>query len=561
MSQTVMTALIGVGLIVGVLGLPRRPGLRWILAVVVLGLTTTLAVVAPRALGQITFFTAPIISLLLAGAIGGTCAAVAFLLPDRSWWPRGGRGREIALLCAGLMADLVLLSWVRDPLAIHPDYRASIAASLQVLFFAPIALLQAGYMRDLQGREERGRQRGRMTKEELDFGKVVWSRLIGLGLPLGVLILSLVAEVVAHNGLDRQAGPRGWDLLPLGVAFGMAWIALLAVRLILHRPSCPTEVLQLPLRPALLVTFTLTWTWPVAYYLSHDFNADIVGYAAFMALMYGAATAHSLWFHAAGEHLARLSRGTLSIAGLAGLMSSLMLFWLLSCALWARTRPLQTPGAVPVVVLVLLGNGMLVWMIGSILAVGRTVENRAGYTTEQNLAGDLVSYAGFAVILGVLPTMMLGHLRYLPKDESVLFVLVPGLLLTLAVLKLGGVIYRTVHENLVKYRDYGTGRPGLKNVEEIPASADHVRRRKGFLPALSVSGMGAIYRRVSEGLIRYRDYSEGRLDEKNIAEDRAALEHFRRVQNHFRFQEVVALIAMLVSFAWLLWVSARSGNA
>src|SRR5947207_922399 len=48
-----------------------------------------------------------------------------------------------------------------------------------------------------------------MSKEDRDYGKVVWSRIIGLGIPIGLLVLSFVAELVGRSWTSRRGRAIG----------------------------------------------------------------------------------------------------------------------------------------------------------------------------------------------------------------------------------------------------------------------------------------------------------------------------------------------------------------
>ena len=222
-------------------------------------LLVAVAVVGSYLVRNITFGTAPLFSLLIAGVAGALCIVPARLLPDPMWWPDfrsgkrdhdqcGRRTQLVIMLCAALFADLVLWRWVHAPSTHRPDQRASVAASLQVLVLVPIAGLQSSYLRALIRREDAGRERGYMRKQELGlWHQVAWSRLIGLGIPAGVLVLSMVGEVVVRNGLDHWTGPVAWKMWPLPVAFAGAWALLLLVRHRIKAPRHDPDTLDLPL--------------------------------------------------------------------------------------------------------------------------------------------------------------------------------------------------------------------------------------------------------------------------------------------------------------------------
>lgn len=422
------------GVVIGILGIPRPPWRQWVTAASMIVLIAIVAVLGPYLTRHISYGTAPLLSLLIAGVIGALCILPARLLPDRMWWPdfrfsktdpdqHGRRNRQVALLCAALFADLVVWTWVRDPSALRPDLRANVAASLQILVLVPIAGLQASYLSALIGREDRGRKRGYMTKKELAYGKVAWSRLIGLGVPTGVLILSMIGEVISRNGLDRPARPAAWELWPLLVAFGGAWAILLVVRTYVGASRRDLDTLDLPIPLVIPIIIALIGVCLAAYMISHVFFQ--IGWAIIIAAIYGAATAHSLHFHTAGEHLIRPGTGVTAVIAAVGASSTLLMFWLLSCALWTRGRPLYASSAVSITALVLIGNGILVWTIGTTLTA-RRARNLSGYTTEQNLGIDLLTYAGLGIVLAVLPDLLVGHLKHVQHNELLWVLLVPA---------------------------------------------------------------------------------------------------------------------------------------
>ena len=150
-----------------------------------------------------------------------------------------------------------------------------------------------------------------------------------------------------------------------------------------------------------------------------------IGWVVILAVIYGAATAHSLYFHTAGEHLVRPGAGVVAVMAAVGASSTLLMLWLLGCALWTSGRPLYASSAVSITALILIGNGILVWTIGAILTA-RRVRNLSGYTTEQNLGIDLLTYAGLGIVLAVLPDLLVGHLKHVPHNELLWVLLIPA---------------------------------------------------------------------------------------------------------------------------------------
>lgn len=422
------------GVVIGILGLPRPPWRQWVTAAALIVFIALAAILGPYLTRHIAYATAPLLSLLIASIAGGLCILPARFLPDRMWWPdfrfskrdpdqHGRRNRLAALLCAAMFADLVVWTWVRDPSAHRPDLRANLAASLQFLILVPIAGMQASYLRALMRREDRGRKRGYMKKKDLAYGKVAWSRLIGLGVPTGVLVLSMVGELISRNGLDQSARPADWELWPLLVAFAGTWAILLMVRAYTRSSRHNLDTIDLPILLVILIIIAATGVCLTAYMVDHLFTQ--VGWVIVLAVIYGAATAHSLYFHTAGEHLVRLGVGVVAVMAAVGTSSTLLMLWLLSCALWTTGRPLYTSSAVPITVLILIGNGILVWTIGTILTA-RRARSLSGYTTEQNLGIDLLTYAGLGIVLAVLPDLLVGHLKHVPHNELLWVLLVPA---------------------------------------------------------------------------------------------------------------------------------------
>jgi hypothetical protein len=443
------------GVVIGILGIPRPPWRQWMTAAALIVFIAIAAIVGPYLTRHISYGTAPLLSLFMASAIGALCILPARVLPDqdRMWWPdfsfskrdpdqHGRRNRQVTLLCAALFADLVVWAWVRDPSAYRPDLRANVAASLQVLVLVPIAGLQASYLRALIRRDDRGRKRGYMTKEELAYGKVAWSRLIGLGVPTGVLVLSMIGEVISRNGLDQPARPAAWQPWPLLAAFAGAWAVLLVVRAYVGTLQQSLDTLDLPTPVAIPVIIAPVGVFLVAYLIDHVFFQ--IGWVIVMAVIYGAATAHSLHFHAVGEHLIKSGASVVAVIAAVGISSAFLMLWLLSCALWINGRPLYTSNAVSITVLILIGNGILVWTIGTLLTA-RRARNLSGYTTEQNLGIDLLTYTGLGIVLAVLPDLLVGHLKHVPHNELLWVLLVPAGFLGWQAVKFMGKTFEAVN--------------------------------------------------------------------------------------------------------------------
>lgn len=444
------------GVLLGILGIPRAPWRRWVFAAVLIIVMIIASVLVAYFTRGISFGTAPLLSLLIASAAGALCIFSVHILPERIWWPFFRDpdyshdkwilgGLLLALVCAVMFADLVLWAWVRDPSAHQPGLRASIAATLQVLVLLPIAGLQAYYMGALQQREDCGHKRSYMAKQELAYGKVVWSRLIGLGIPTAVLVLSMVGEVIARNTLNNSAGPAAWHTWPLLVVFAVSWAMLLAVRFYVKAPQRDLGTLDLPLSAVIPIIVAVMGVSLAVYMINHVFFQ--IGWTVAMAVIYGAATADSLFFHTAWEHLLRPRTGVATVIAATAASSALLMLWLLSCALWSSGRALYAPRAVSITMLVLVGNSVLVWTIGSILAV-RRLRNFSGYTTEQNLGADLLSHAGLGLMLAVLPDLLVGYLKYVPHDERLLALLVSALFLALPALGFVKVLFNAVNHML-----------------------------------------------------------------------------------------------------------------
>lgn len=505
-QQGTLVAWLTAGVLVGILGVPRPPWRQWAIAATLIVFIVTVAVLGSYLTRNISFGTAPLLSLVIASVVGALCILPARLLPDQLWWPylrssksdrdeRGRRGQLVAMLCAAMFADLVLWAWVGDPSAHRPDLRANVAASLQVLVLIPIAGLQSSYLRALICREDRGRKRGYMTKQELAYGKVAWSRLIGLGVPAGVLVLSMVGEVISKNGLDQSARSAAWKTWPLLVAFAGAWVVLLVVRACVKAPEHDLDGLDLPLLLAIPIIMAIMGVCVVVYMVDHMFFQ--VSWAVVMAVIYGAVTAHSLYFHTAGEHLVRPRAGVVAVMAAVGVSSALLAFWLLSCALWSSGRPLYTSRVVSITALALVGNGILVWTIGSILAA-RRVRNLSGYSTEQNLGIYLLSIAGLGIVLGVLPDLLVGHLKYVPRNELLWVLLVPAVLL---------------------------GLQATKFVKELLGAVDHMLAKEE-IKILLVEG---------DSLVDHQD----------------SLLHDKRVRRHFSGLKAAGLLTLTVSLIWI----------
>ena len=502
-----LIAWVTAGVLFGILGIPRAPWQRWVIAAVLIVSLVVVAVFGAYLMRDISFGTAPLLSLLIAGMAGALCVLPARLLPDRMWWPffgdpdydnaeRGRRGQLLAVLCGVMFADLVIWAWVRDPSAHRPALRANVAASLQFLVLIPIAGLQSSYLRALIQREDRGRERDFMKKQELAYGKVVWSRLIGLGVPVGVLVLSMVGEVIGRNGLDNLARPEVWVVWPLPVAFAGAWAMLLVVRACVRGPLLAADTLDLPWLLAVLIIVVIMGVCLIVYIIDHVFFET--GWAVVLAAIYGVTTAHSLYFHTAGEHLVRPRTSVAAIIVAVGTSSTLLLLWLLSCALWSSGRPLYTSRTVSIAAFTLVGNGLLVWTIGTIL-VARRARNLSGYTTEQNLGIDLLSYAGFGVVLTILPDVLVGHLKYVPHNELLWVLLVPAVLLGLQAVRFAKELFGAVDHMLAK---------------------DHIK-------ILLIEGEPLVDRQTSQ-------------------------RHDRRVRNHFSVLKVATFLALAVSVIWIL---------
>ena len=286
METGTLVAWLVPGVVIGIVGIPRPPWRQWVAAAALIVLIAIVAVLGPYLTRHISYGTAPLLSLLIASVVGALCILPARLLPGGMWLPdfyffkqdpdqHGHRNRLVALLCAAMFADLVVWAWVRDPSAYRPDLRANVAASLQVLVLVPIAGLQASYLRTLIQREDRGRKRGYMTREELAYGKVAWSRLIGLGVPTGVLILSMVGEVISRNGLDQPARPAAWGLWPLLGALAGAWAILLVVRTYVGAHDVDTLDLPMPLAiPIIIATIGVC----LAAYLTIMCSSKLAGW-------------------------------------------------------------------------------------------------------------------------------------------------------------------------------------------------------------------------------------------------------------------------------------------
>jgi len=531
------------GLLLGVLGIPRPPWWRWATAAVLLAVLVGVALIGSYLTRNILFATFPLLALLIATVMGALCVLSARLLQDPMWWPSfsdedgaeesdegGRRGRLTVALCAALFADLVLSAWVRDPAAHQPAVRANVAASFQILLLAPIAFLQSSYLNALMRREKRRLKTGYMTKQELDFGKVAWSRLIGLGIPTGLLVLSMVSEVIAKNGLDDSARPKAWATWPLLVAFAGAWAVLLATRFYVKTVQQDRDTLDLPLRLVIPIIVAMTGVCAIAYFIDHTFFQ--VGWAAVLSLIYGTAVAESIYFHTAGEHLARPRAAVISAMAAVSIFATLLVLWLLSCALWSDGRPLYAPSAVLIAMLTLAGSGLLIWTVGSILAAKR-VRNLSGYTTEQNLGIDLLTYAGLGLMLAVLPDLLVGHLKYEPRDERLWALLFAAIVLGLQSVQFVKQTFRAVDVLLDRKK-----------------SMTFADRIFGIIDQLL--GQQKTTKKSGQQQQQQQEITILLMEGEPLVNRADSLLHDQRVRRHFRLLRRTAWLAVAVSLAWIL---------
>ncbi|HEY7418044.1 MAG TPA: hypothetical protein VH593_22880, partial [Ktedonobacteraceae bacterium] len=299
--------------------------------------------------------------------------------------------------------------------------------------------------------------------------------------------------------LDHWTGPADWKAWPLPVAFAGAWAMLLLVRTRIKKPRHDLDTLDLPLPLVIAIIVATMGPCVIAYIIDHVFFQ--IGWAIAIAVVYGTLTAHSLYFHTAGEHLFRLKAGVSAVIATVGVSSTLLLFWLLSCALWSSNGlPVHTPRAVPITMLTLMGSGILAWTVGVIIATGRA-RNLSGYSTEQNLAIDLLTYAGLTVVLGVLPALLAGHLRHVPHNNVLLWVLIVSAV----------------------FLDW----QAVKFLKETYDAVNHMIEEKEVIKPLLIEG----------------EPLPGRQDLQI---------HDQRIRNHFTMLKAGILLALAVSVIWVL---------
>ena len=191
---------------------------------------------------------------------------------------------------------------------------------------------------------------------------------------------------------------------------------------------------------------------------------------------------------------------------------------------------MSAPSAVLIAMLTLTGGGLLIWSLGSILAAKR-MRNLSGYTTEQNLGVDLLTYAGLGIMLAVLPDLLVGHLKYVPHDERFWALLFAAIVLGLQSVQFVKQTFRAV-DNLLDRKK------GMTFADRIFGPIDQL--------------LGEKKTRKKKEKQQQREITVLLMEGEPLVSREDSLLHDRRVRRHFWLLRRVAWITVAVSLIWIL---------
>lgn len=427
-----MALALGISFVAGLLGMigtpPPGPRRRWLVAAGGFVAFVALGAVLARIAWYVEWNTAPVASAGIAAVAGIGAATAPWLLRDAAW-TKGTSQRAIALVSAVTAMDAVVLFWLADA-----HYRgdaqdhATVAGSFQSIVLVCVAALGVKLVAEMQLEEQADRDRKRAGEpSEPDFetiGKVRWFRIIGLGLAAGVLVVRIGGEIARIDGFDAHARHATYDFtLPIAVG-AIACLGLAVVRWSAARETMYARGRVAPTHTEAVAVVAAAVAWALVPHTVNPGGYAQGGWTAAFAALLGAVTAHSLWFHAGGEHLTPLSWGAIAmVAGCAVAVAS-TLFWLLSAALVVKHEPVRAVEGANIAIAVVVINGCFTTLVGGILARRRGGSHLSRYSPQQGIANDVIAYTGLSLLVAAAPALLVAHIRSAPPSNSRTLVLV-----------------------------------------------------------------------------------------------------------------------------------------
>jgi hypothetical protein len=459
MTDPLLCVIAGAALLLGLIGTPGswEPRRRWAGAAARLVLPIALSQLAAWALLDVRYYEAPVWSVVV-GAMGGAVGAwwAVRQLPE-VWGSQEAAGVLAIGSAAAICADTSFYEWLRLSETFDPDPRPAVAGFFQGTVVLPlIGTLTRALITEMQTREavqrrweereddpdvnpaERTREKARMA-DAVEYAQIAWFRIIGLGVAATVVVLEVAAQVVARGDLDKAAEPPGWQLGWLYAAAAVAVVAVLVARALAPGPRGRE---RLHLGPALTTALVFTaCAWGVVPHLLVD-HYNEVNWVIPIAATFGLVTLHSIRFHAADEHAAKLGPGGWLVAVAWAAASGSALFWLMSAGLWEDGRPVAAPEGADIAIVVLVATGLLVGAATGAISRARPTKQLSLYPPQQGISNDVIVYAGIGVVLGAIPALLVGHFRHTSPSDTIVLLLITATAATVIQATRFGLILR-----------------------------------------------------------------------------------------------------------------------